>query len=115
MKTDFENIFAKARRCLQLSFVPESLPCREDEREEISKFVRQHVFSKEGGCMCKDTRIPSFLNGKISDFRSTRDWKNSHCSRYHDCITNGTDQRGRIITIVKKNHPFPGITTISIL
>lgn len=41
----------KARECLHVSTVPESLPCRENEFQEIFAFVEGKIRSGGGGCM----------------------------------------------------------------
>lgn len=41
----------KARENLHVSAVPESLPCRENEFQEIYSFVEGKLFDGTGGCM----------------------------------------------------------------
>ncbi len=50
---EFVNIFSVARKALLLSAIPDSLPGRETEKQEILKFVRTNIFAKGGACLCK--------------------------------------------------------------
>lgn len=45
------NILEEARTRLHVSSVPESLPCREQEFQDIYSFVESKIIDKTGGCM----------------------------------------------------------------
>ncbi len=47
-----DNIYAQAREKLQLSALPESLPGREKEREEIFDTVKRCIVFGKGDCLC---------------------------------------------------------------
>lgn len=45
--------YAEARKRLHVSSVPDSLPCRVDEFQQIAQVVRRSIESCEGICLCK--------------------------------------------------------------
>ncbi|XP_036611341.1 origin recognition complex subunit 1 [Trichosurus vulpecula] len=45
------NTLEEARMRLHISFVPESLPCREQEFQDIYSFVESKLLDRTGGCM----------------------------------------------------------------
>ncbi|XP_043820289.1 origin recognition complex subunit 1 [Dromiciops gliroides] len=48
---DPTNILEEARMRLHVSFVPESLPCREQEFQDVYNFVESKLLDGTGGCM----------------------------------------------------------------
>lgn len=47
-----QNIFSLARIKLQLSCLPDSLPERDKERQEILEIIRRSIQLNEGTCLC---------------------------------------------------------------
>ncbi|BGO89446.1 hypothetical protein NBRC10512_006633 [Rhodotorula toruloides] len=43
--------FERAKALLHVSATPESLPCREDQREQIRQFIGDAVLGRSGGCL----------------------------------------------------------------
>ncbi|GAA5822726.1 hypothetical protein JCM11251_004357 [Rhodosporidiobolus azoricus] len=43
--------FERAKALLHVSATPESLPCREDQREEIRQFLGDAILGRTGGCL----------------------------------------------------------------
>lgn len=82
--------YEQARERLHVSAIPNSLPCRELEFEEIMAHVETAVEEGTGTCVCKLLFVCILMyighDAHHSDyfdrhFRSTRNWKDSNCTR----------------------------------
>ena len=58
-----ENFYAKARSQLQLSAIPESLPGRDIEKQDLETQIKKTIETGESRCICEHPF--SFLNNLV--------------------------------------------------
>ncbi|PRP83983.1 hypothetical protein PROFUN_08667 [Planoprotostelium fungivorum] len=66
-KTDLKevegNVFELVREKLHISTIPESLPCREEQREQIAEVLMRSIKERSNYCLCESSSILSGVPG----------------------------------------------------